>query len=42
MIRIYIFFILYNKLIILVPFDKKKHGEGLFRDDEKSNPEIRN
>ena len=29
-------------LIIVVPFDKKKHGEGLFRDEENSDPEIRN
>jgi len=29
-------------LIIVVPFDKKKHGEGLFRDNSKDDSEIRN
>jgi len=29
-------------LIIVVPFNKKKHGEGLFRDNSKDDSEIRN
>jgi len=29
-------------LAIIVPFNKKKHGEGLFRDEENEDPEERN
>lgn len=29
-------------LIILVPFNKKKHGEGLFRDEDSEDLEVRN
>jgi hypothetical protein len=29
-------------LVILVPFNKKKHGEGLFRDEDSEDLEVRN